>query len=616
MRNRTANMGSCGRARLTLLVIVLVGGWLRFVGVVDVGIRYEDEAAYVADARMWHRLAGAVVDPEAMAAWRQGDQVAWDRVMSAHGVHFDQRHPKPSQGYTWLGSVAMVLLGDRPEALLLLNALLGTLTILVGYAVAWRMASRGAHGIRTSIDLRSVPHPAPRNGIRQPESPNTYAMAVSLLFAAILATSPYHIAYCRGAWTEPVSALLVLVAVLCWMRSRDGYRSRWRWMLAAGLTMGYASCCHYRAAMIAVGLMAWPACVLVFRQIRRHRWRTRPLVLYARSLVPFVLGAVVPALLIEIIMHGLRGVVGAKGISLPIAGFFEACVYWAGIVARQTSYTLTDPVWQSEPAPLAMARLLAKWHGWLAVAMVGLGLVVACVRNRDARLLAVITIVSLVMWSLQPFILGRLLVMLLPLMFMSMAIGIAWLVSRVRPRPVLRVSVAAAVVVWLALPVWSQTGGLLRQRSQVPDACSFLASQGAMTLVVPRGGIRYLIYLDGTPVEVVELGHDDARADRAPDVVLSRLRSDGVRWFLTDASPWHRPRGDYIHAWWITMEHLLVDSATLLVEFPDIAGSRWSYLAESGCLASLDAMTRAQGGPIRIYDISKRSLAEACDLPR
>ena len=40
-----------------LAVVVVAASILRFAGITDVGIRFDDEGAYVGDARLWHRCA-------------------------------------------------------------------------------------------------------------------------------------------------------------------------------------------------------------------------------------------------------------------------------------------------------------------------------------------------------------------------------------------------------------------------------------------------------------------------------------------------------------------------------------------------------------------------------
>ena len=108
---------------LALVLIVLLAAVLRFKDIQAVGICFDDEVAYTADARMWYRLARTLFDHEAIRAALEGDRIAFDQRLEAQGVDFNQRYAKPCQGYTFLAAAMMFALGDGPEALLVLNAL-------------------------------------------------------------------------------------------------------------------------------------------------------------------------------------------------------------------------------------------------------------------------------------------------------------------------------------------------------------------------------------------------------------------------------------------------------------------------------------------------------------
>jgi len=112
-----------------MTVVVVTACLLRFDGITTVGIRYDDEGAYVGDARLWHRCALVSTDRQAIGAVMHGDKATLQKRMDDLGVDFAARYAKPSQGYTFLGALAMFAVGDRPAALLTLNAVSGVLTV-------------------------------------------------------------------------------------------------------------------------------------------------------------------------------------------------------------------------------------------------------------------------------------------------------------------------------------------------------------------------------------------------------------------------------------------------------------------------------------------------------
>ena len=96
--------------------VVILAAWLRFGGITEVGIRFDDESCYAADARLWHRCAALMIDGEAVRAVFRGDKQALQGRMEALGVDFGARYAKPSQGYTFLGALMMFAVGDAPAA--------------------------------------------------------------------------------------------------------------------------------------------------------------------------------------------------------------------------------------------------------------------------------------------------------------------------------------------------------------------------------------------------------------------------------------------------------------------------------------------------------------------
>ena len=148
---------------VALVGIIAVASLLRLGGISEVGIRFDDEGAYVGDARLWHRCAATLLDGEAIRALRRHDKPAFQARLDAHGVDFGARYLKPSQGYTFLGALSMFVFGDRPAALLTLNALCGILTVAVVFGIGATLFNR----------------------------------PIALFAALLLAVSPYPLLYCR-----------------------------------------------------------------------------------------------------------------------------------------------------------------------------------------------------------------------------------------------------------------------------------------------------------------------------------------------------------------------------------------------------------------------------------
>ncbi|MCH8242143.1 MAG: hypothetical protein IH897_05970, partial [Planctomycetes bacterium] len=117
-----------------LAVVVVTASILRFAGITNVGIRFDDEGAYVGDARLWHRCARVLTDGPSISAAMRGDKATLKNRMADIGIDFSARYAKPSQGYTFLGAAAMFAVGDRPAALLVMNAVSGVLAVIVLYA--------------------------------------------------------------------------------------------------------------------------------------------------------------------------------------------------------------------------------------------------------------------------------------------------------------------------------------------------------------------------------------------------------------------------------------------------------------------------------------------------
>ncbi len=99
-----------------------------------------------------------------------------------------------------------------------------------------------------------------------------YPLRAALLTGAAYGFGSMAWLYSRTFFTEPLTALCLLLSVLLLVRSRRGMPA-WPWMLAAGLAAGGALFTRVTAAVFAPGLLLYALLVH-----RRARWRGLPLV--------------------------------------------------------------------------------------------------------------------------------------------------------------------------------------------------------------------------------------------------------------------------------------------------------------------------------------------------
>jgi hypothetical protein len=554
---------------LALVLVVLMAGALRFADITSAGIRFDDEVAYTVDARMWHRLARTLFDREAVCAVLDGERDVFARRLEAHGVDFNQRYAKPCQGYTFLAAAMMLLFGEGPEALLVLNALCGTLSVLVLF-----LLSRRAFGRNTA-----------------------------LLAALILAVSPYHLLYCRGALAESSATLFILIGVWLWITGRSGRRARVWVYLLSGTALGYACTCHYKSAVILLIVLVCEVLLWTARRPKRIALAPR-LKRFWSVAVLMVVGFVLPIAAIEVLFRALRMMTQAGGIPLPLATFIEAGVYWAGVVREVTAYLGTSGFPQPAVPPLLLAGHFLHWHGLAAGVLTLVGLVVTLRAHGTARVPAIIVLGVLLLYAFQPYALARMNAPLLPFLSLCLAVGIGCTVRALKAQRALVPVAAVLLVALLVPPTVSRSLELYGKPDHLENACLFLARQDPNLVAVPRGATRYELYLEGATAKLIEL--DGARAVRShtpPAQVIEELCAQGVRWVVTDPYCWYRPVGNAVLDWWLAFDQELRRTTPPAATFTHLADRRWAFLAEIGLLDSLPEMNRTNAGAIHIYDL-------------
>jgi Dolichyl-phosphate-mannose-protein mannosyltransferase len=554
-----------------LAVIVSVGGWLRIAGVNDVGIRFEDEAAYYADARLWHRCAKLAMDPLAIAAVMMGEKEVLRGRVEQIGVRFKDRYRKPSQGYTVLGSAMMFVVGEGPGALAVVNALAGTASILLVYFIGVALCGR----------------------------------AVGLIGATVLALSPYHLLYSRSVFSDSTLIFFCLLGVYCWIRGAIAKRESWTTLILCALSFGYALTCHYRSGYV-LGLVVCAEFLRVVTgagPLTMARVKSVSCRWLAFSFLIFV-----PALLIELVFRAGQLGAWAFDAKFPFATYFESVFDWVGMERALGANVGGAHFWGIREASVrGYAEYLVHLQGIPACVLGVFGVVLLLRRRSVAMLPAVISIVTVLLLMSQPHIVARGLSLAIPYFAICTAVGIVLVSSWIaRRRSAVVAVLSVAIVGLMALPSMGRVGEIYGRRSDFGDACAFLSLSGGGRVVVAEDTLKYDVF-SGSDVELV-YGRR-YRASGSPVEMLQKMREDGVRWVIADPQRWHFRDAKFaarnrIFFWWQELEELLRVRATLVFETKHLTGSRWEFLAEGPGLAYLEEMSRRGDGAIRIYRLS------------
>ena len=190
--------GTLGRGTIALLVlIVLIGGALRFTGVTQNGPFFIDEADYLLEAKWIYtgvvKTAGSVLRWISAAA---GGAEPWDMKRELERLRVEvQGHPifmgRPL--HSLLTSLPMFVLGYRWWAGALVSAFFGTATIAALFFLGRRF----------------------------------YGTGPALLAAALLALMGYHVLYSRNSLGEANSVFFIVLSILFYHRSRREDIGKW-----------------------------------------------------------------------------------------------------------------------------------------------------------------------------------------------------------------------------------------------------------------------------------------------------------------------------------------------------------------------------------------------------
>lgn len=555
-----------------LAVVVVTASIFRFAGITNVGIRFDDEGAYVGDARLWHRCARVLIDGQSVSAAIRGDKATLEKRMDEFGVDFSARYTKPSQGYTFLAALTMFAVGDRPAALLVMNAVCGVLAVIVLYALGAVLFSRG----------------------------------VGICAAMFLAVSPYHISYCRSAFADATAGLFVLLGLWVFV---IGVKRTWlprRIYGWSGFLLGVAITCHYRYLYLPAVLM------LVDLLLPRNR---EPVVECGTNKLRSMMcrwawlagGVAAPAVCIALLFEAARAAAWLTDSYFPIDTYFEVWWNWIGQVLAAGSAN-TNPVSPVKSA-LAYYGYFVHWHGVVALLLAVTGVVVVVRTKGLERIPALVVLLTVALLFCQPYGVARAMSVAVPFLCLCAAIAVFRLPELLRLRIRWNAAVAGALILLFLTPAITRSSELCRRRSDIAVACAFVAAQGGEGVAVPVDTYyrsKYWLYLEKSDLNVVS-----GKLHRlgSPEDVVALLRRDGVRWFIADPQEWHyrstlSKGSNRVFRWWEAMDNYLDREARLAAEFPHISNDCWEFLAEGPGVGHLDEMIRCRAGTLRVYDLA------------
>jgi 4-amino-4-deoxy-L-arabinose transferase-like glycosyltransferase len=261
---------------LILLVIVLVGGFLRFHNIT----RYEpfiaDEAAYHLEARYLHSLIANVWKSiELKQEERKTGKNLWTRENEAKRFKEQVEGKIPwyaRPGHIYLIALTMMIWGPEPVYLGgVVSALFGVLSIPLVFWLGFRL----------------------------------YGVGVGLLGAALFSLSGYQVAYAHTGLTEQDALFFVLVASLFHVYGKDRRLSegRWKFLFATGLALGSCFVIHYRMVTCILAFFVWEAFFQPSENGKRIRTRLAAMSLLAAGTAVMIILTEIPYYLASLVVH-------------------------------------------------------------------------------------------------------------------------------------------------------------------------------------------------------------------------------------------------------------------------------------------------------------------------
>lgn len=440
-----------GIALIFLAVLVAGGAFLRLADIKHKGVYFYDEADFLLRIRTFTTIPGTV--PEVLSVLTRGERSQLPKLSAElfPSGFFPSTSGVP--GHLLPGVVLSLIFGDRDWVLALWNGLVGTLTLLLVWRIAYLCSGQQFIG------------------------------GVAALF---LALSPYHVLYSRNGLAQLEAGFFVALSLWCYLESfRCQERVRYRWLFAAGLGGGWAVAVHY-AALPLVGLLGAGEIIiglLRFPAARLGRWG----VLLAGVLLPLL---------------GWEAALLLRSGLLRQMGYHEAYGYLRELL-EMLSGGLAIARRQAPSDYLFYVDLLREYHGPVFVALVFAGMGTLAVGARralnDGRLviLGIFLAWSLLLSSLR-FQVPRAYLFLMPLIAVLAALPFLWLLRLGRSSSgAMRMALLAAVLVLagIVVPWQARLARLLRLRSPYPGAAERLARWKSDYPVVAVPWIFYQYYL-------------------------------------------------------------------------------------------------------------------------
>ncbi|MDP3963783.1 MAG: glycosyltransferase family 39 protein [bacterium] len=371
-----------------LIVIVVMGAFLRFRGIADKGLYQHDEADFMLRVRSYATLFQAL--PQIIAG-NVTDLRSWSYDVFASGFF-----PSTSALPTFLipASIFAAIVGDYDWILPAMNATLGVLTIFIVYLLARRLSG------------------------------NAYA---GLLGAVFVALSPYHVLYSRMGFAQFPAGFFFTLAVYLYVESFFcDERVRYRYLFGVGLALGAMVSSHYGTLPVLAlfGLCELYMGLRVFRDMYWGRWGV------------MAFGVLAPLLFWQAVLWARAQVLWHAGFDRGKVTSYFGEVYGMALAIVNSD---ADAIREGRPLdPFFYASIVQDQHGalFLAAFFATPLLLWIAWRRRNMAMGAVALLVWMpaVYFSLLRYQVSRILAIFLPLTFIMVAVLLATAIARWLPK--------------------------------------------------------------------------------------------------------------------------------------------------------------------------------------
>jgi 4-amino-4-deoxy-L-arabinose transferase-like glycosyltransferase len=295
-----------------------------------------------------------------------------------------------------------------------------------------------------------------------------YNEVTGLIAAGMLAALNYHTVFSRSGFPSTTSVFFVMLGFLLYLRAKEPGTHPHRWLILAGLSIGYAFTCHYNLFYVPLvfGAFGLASC----REAENRSTGMKYLLVFGASMLA-------PLLTFETIYGAAKQVVYAIGMGDVLAqtnfgrfmSYFEQVSNQVGRVAGRGKATGNLVFYP---------KLLVYFDGYVTpvLSLCGLGVAVRSLRRGSLgeRIALSLFAVAFLFWSLFSTLrFGRSLLLITPLLALFAARGATWLAGRKRALAVSLAVLTMAYGVYHTVPT-------LRVRSGYREAIAYMqAHHGA-----------------------------------------------------------------------------------------------------------------------------------------